>query len=224
MQGVKQMIGIIVALNSEAKPVINLISKPRKLEICGKNVVKGKINGKKVVLIVSGIGKVNASFSTQVLIDKFSVKKIINFGTVGGLGNHVKVGDYYLIDKCCQYDFDLSDLDDVSIGYIQDYNRVYFTANKPSSTFLPYRNLATSDRFTCKDSDIKTIKSLDCHVFDMEGGAIGEVCTANNIPYYLLKGVVDVHGSVTHKEQFINNLEKVCNNFSEVVPKLINQI
>lgn len=218
------MIGIVVALNNEAKPVIDLITNKKELFLCGKKIIKGKINGKKIVLIVSGIGKVNASFCTQILIDKFNAKKIINYGTVGGLMEVTQVGDCYLIEKCCQYDFDLSDLDDVSVGYIQDYDRVYFTPNKPQNDFLQYRNLATSDKFTCKDCDIETVKNLNCQIFDMEGGAIAEVCTANDIPYYLIKGVVDVHGSVTHKEQFINNLNTVCQNFSIVVAKLINHI
>jgi adenosylhomocysteine nucleosidase len=218
------MIGIIVALNNEANPVIEKISNANTSVFCGKKIVKGQLNGKDVVLIVCGIGKVNSAFCTQILIDKYSVDKIVNFGTVGGLSEHVSVGEYYLIEKCCQYDFDLSDLDDVSVGYIQDYDTVNFTPSKPKIDFLAYKNLATSDKFTCKDSDIETVKLLNCHVFDMEGGAIAEVCTANQIPFYLLKGVVDVHGSVTHKEQFISNLDKICKNFSIVIPELISNI
>ena len=58
----------------------------------------------------------------------------------------------------------------------------------------------------------------------MEGGAIGQVCTQNNIPLYMIKGVSDVVGKGTAEEQFIKNLNAVSDGFSEVIKNIINQI
>ncbi len=217
------MFGIIVALKNEAMPVIELIENKKESVIAGKNVYEGEILGKNVVLILSGIGKVNAGMCAQILIDKFNVDKIINYGTVGGLMESVSVGSYYAVSKCCQYDFDLSDLDDVSVGYMQDYDCIYFTPSLVDD-FLPVKTLATSDRFTCREKDIDTVKKLACDIFDMEGASVAQVCTSNAIPYYLIKGVVDVHGSTTHKEQFIKNLTSVCSGFGALISDFITKI
>ena len=58
---------------------------------------------------------------TQAIIDKYSPSTIINFGSAGGFDGKTQALEYYNVDKCCQYDFDLSELDPVPIGYIQDY-------------------------------------------------------------------------------------------------------
>lgn len=217
------MLGLIVALKNEASPVIDIMENKKHLSIAQKVVYEGEISGKKVVLILSGIGKVSAGLSTQLLIDKYGVDKIINFGTVGGLSESVSIGNYYAVEKCCQYDFDLSDLDDVSVGYIQDYDCVYFSPSLVKG-FLPSKNLATSDRFTCRENDIDTVKKLKCDIFDMEGSAIAQVSTSNSVPCYLIKGVVDVHGSETHKDQFIKNLSAVCSGFGSLIKEFITKI
>ena len=81
------------------------------------------IEGKSAVLVISGIGKVSAALTTQLLIDKYSPEYIFNFGTCGGLNNNVKVLNFYLIEKCCQYDFDLTKFSYVGVDvskYIQN--------------------------------------------------------------------------------------------------------
>lgn len=213
------MIGIVVALYSEAKGIIEKTSAVEKTAKNGKKVYFGSIENNNFVLILSGIGKVNAAFSTQYLIDNYPVEYIVNFGSVGAIAYKAEILNYYAVDKCCQYDFDLSALDNVSIGYIQDYDRVYFTPETDKLSFLSATSLASSDRFTEKETDIKTVSDLNCTLFDMEGGAIAQVCTANGIPYYIFKGVTDVHGSGNDQNTFYKNLNKVCEGFYDIFIK-----
>ena len=58
----------------------------------------------------------------------------------------------------------------------------------------------------------------------MEGGAIAQVCTSNNVKLIMLKGVTDVFGSGNDGEQFINNLLEVSNNFPSAIEKIFNKI
>ena len=215
------MLGIITALRSEAEFVLNASDKSEKLLDTIKETYKCSIAGKNALLIVSGIGKVNAALATQYLIDKFSPTAIINFGTAGGIGS-AQILKYYAIDKCCQPDFDLRLIDDVPLGYIQDYDRVYFPAKTDKIDYLPILSLGSADRFSNDAQFIKDISDMGCELRDMEGSAIAQVCLSNNMPFYAVKGVTDVYGSNNDGEQFLQNLSVVCKGFVDVVKKVIS--
>lgn len=217
------MIGIIVALKTEAQPFIERLNNVKVETICGKPCYLGDICGRDVVLVISGIGKVSASLATQAIIDKFNVNKIVNFGTCGGTNSSVNVCDYYIIDKAFQFDFDVREIDDVPLGYIQEYDRVFFDANFVD-VGLKKQSLATSDRFSKDKIDLENILNNGCYLRDMEGAAIIQVAISNNIPVYLIKGVTDVYGNDNDGAQFLQNLKDVCNNFPTIITKLIKAL
>lgn len=216
------MIGIIVALESEAKYVLEQIDNLSEFKLIDKKAYKGNISGKEIVLVISGIGKVNASFTTQAIISAFNPSYILNFGTAGGTNDNAKLFNYYLVDKCCQFDFDLSAIDPVPVGYIQDYDTTLFSNYTKEINDIDLINLASADRFSFDPKDIDTINSATCSLRDMEGGAISQVCTANRVPLVMIKGVTDVYGHETG--EFYKNLCKVCEGFPAVVKKAIEQL
>lgn len=218
------MIGIVVALKKEAENFLLGIKDVKEIKLADKPTYLGKVDNVDFALIISGIGKVSAALSTQLLIDKYNPSAILNFGTTGGMNNSVKVLEYYLVDKCCQYDFDLTELEDVPLGYIQEYDTVFFKANTDKIDFLPTSSLASADKFTNKDQDIKTINDLGCSICDMEGAAIAQVCTSNKTPLYIVKGISDVSGNGTAPEQFFKNLKTVGENFPNIIIKTIKAI
>lgn len=218
------MIGIVVALNSEAEGFISLLENKFESKKAGKRLVSGEISGKKVTIIVSGIGKVNAALSTQFLIDEYSPECILNFGTAGGLKKDVSVAEIYAVSECAQYDFDLSELDNVKRGYIQDYDTVFFRVKSADIPFLNKGILCSGDRFSDSITDYNNIIEMGANVKDMEGGAIAEVCAANDIPLYVVKGITDVYGNNPTAEQFKSNLKAVCSKFPETIKKVIEYI
>ena len=222
IEKMEKIIGIIVALHKEAENVITKTNANIEPAKNGKKIFTGTIKSHRFVLIESGIGKVNAALSAQYLIDNFPIDYIINFGSVGGISGKTETLEFYRVEKCCQYDFDLSAIDNVSVGYIQDYDSVYFYPNTDKLSFLKPANLATSDRFTEKQTDVDTVSDLGCNIFDMEGGAIAQVCTANNIPFYMFKGVTDIHGSWNDEKTFYRNLKAVCNGFYDILIKIFD--
>lgn len=218
------VIGLVVALQKEALPFLSEINAIDAGSIANKKIYVGKVADKTIYLIISGIGKVSAALSTQILIDKYNPDVIINFGTVGGIDKGVVAKKYYAVEKCCQYDFDLSDLDDVSVGYIQDYDTVYFPVSTDKLENLDKVSLATSDRFTCKENDVNTVKQLQCSLCDMEGSAVAQVCVSNNTPVYIVKGVTDVFGSGANAEQFNENLKAVSSGFPHVIIDFLKRL
>lgn len=218
------MIAIIVALPREAAALIEQTENKKTLKIAGKDAVCGTLFGKNVIIAICGIGKVSAALTVQAVIDKYSPEYVLNFGTVGGLNGSVKPLSYYCAEKCCQYDFDLSDVDDVERGYIQDYDRVFFRTETDGLEFLEKAALATADKFTNLDTDVKTVVAMGCVLCDMEGCAIAQVCESNDTKLYIIKGVSDVHGSNLQYEQFLSNLDKVGAGFPDVIKKALNNI
>lgn len=218
------MFAIVVALPSEAKSVLEQIKNKNEFKLCDKPAYSGKLFGKDVVLAISGIGKVSAALTTQLLIDKFLPEYVINFGTCGGMNDSVKILNYYLVEKCLQFDFDLRELDGVPLGYIQEYDRVFFPTYTDKLDFIEKSVVATADRFTNDLSDIKAINDCGASLRDMEGGAIAQVCLSNNVKLVMIKGISDVFGSGTAQEQFFKNLKAVGEGFPLVIEKVINAL
>lgn len=218
------MIVIIAAMEKEAATLIEKFSEKKQLTIAGKTAYEGKIFGKSVTLVISGIGKVSAAIAAQAAIDKYFPECVLNFGTAGGLGEKVSAKNFYVIGECCQYDFDLTAIDDVPVGYIQDYDTVFFRANTEDLNFLPEIKLATSDRFTNAEQDVATVKKLGCAVTDMECCSIAQVCSSNGVNFYAVKAVSDVLGSGIQAEEFNRNMEAIRNAFPAVIQKVLENI
>ena len=85
---------------------------------------EGTLNGKEYILIKSGIGKVNAARTTQMLIDFFDIEYIINVGTAGSLNNKLEIGDILIGEKLVQHDFDTTAFGDEK-GYITGTGKIF---------------------------------------------------------------------------------------------------
>ena len=218
------MICFVIALKKETEGLLNKATDLTEFKIADKPAYSCKLNGKDCIIAISGIGKVSSALTTQLLIDKYNPKFIINFGTCGGMNNSVEILKYYAIEKCCQYDFDLSSLDNVPVGYIQEYDTVFFNTYTKGLDFLPKSIVASADKFTSKESDVKLINDMGCSVCDMEAGAIAQVCTSNNLPFIAIKGISDVHGSGVQEEQFYKNLSAVGNGFPDIILKVLETL
>lgn len=223
------MIGFVVAMEKEAEHFLKEAEIKISQEIAQKKVYNGVFNGKDFVLIVGGIGKVNAGMATQILIDRFAVDVIINFGTAGGKDPKTqKVGDVALIDKVCQYDFDLSEIDNVNVGYMQDFGCTYFESSykKYNGNAFVLSTVASADRFTFNKIEMEKVKTLAATVTDMEIGAIGQVAYANGIDFYGLKLLTDVEGGSEESifMQYKNNVYSICKKIPEAIAELLENI
>lgn len=218
------MICFVVALKKEAQELLTKAKNLKEFEIADKPCYSCTLNGEEVILAISGIGKVSAALTTQLLIDKYNPEFIFNFGTCGGMNKSVEILNYYLIDKCCQFDFDLRELDGVPLGYIQEYNTVFFDTYTKGLDFLKTSQVASADRFTNDVADINAINDIGCSLRDMEAGAIAQVCTSNNVPLVMIKGISDVYGNGTAQEQFYQNLMTVGKGFPDIILKALDVI
>lgn len=218
------MIGIIIALPSEAKSLLTQVESLKEIPFLDKKAYSCTINSKQAVIVISGIGKVSAALTTQALIDQYNPEFVVNAGTCGGTNLSVKPLNFYIVDKCFQFDFDVTEIDDVEVGYIQEYDTKFFNAYTKGLDFLPKTNLATADRFSNAEKDLDLIEKNGCAIRDMEGAAIAQTCKSNNVPFVSLKGVSDVYGLGTDGEQFYQNLTAVSKALAPTLIKVIESL
>ena len=69
----------------------------------GKILATGTIEHQPVVLFLSGISMVNAAMSTQLVLDRFTIKRIVFSGIAGGVNPDLEIGDVVVPDEWCQY-------------------------------------------------------------------------------------------------------------------------
>ena len=101
-----EKIGIIGAMESEVRELASSIQNKECVQASNLTFYCGVLYGKNVVIVQSGIGKVNAALCAQLLIIKFGVTKVINTGIAGVLGQGLGVFDFVVSTAAVYHDFD----------------------------------------------------------------------------------------------------------------------
>ncbi|HHX12007.1 MAG TPA: 5'-methylthioadenosine/S-adenosylhomocysteine nucleosidase, partial [Clostridiales bacterium] len=99
-------IGIIGAMDEEVKLLKDSMDGATVRTIASMDFYKGSLKGKSVVIVRSGIGKVNAAICTQILIDNYGINSVINTGVAGSHKNEINIGDIVLSTDALQHDMD----------------------------------------------------------------------------------------------------------------------
>ena len=100
------MLGIIGAMEVEVEKLRAKMTATEMKTVAGMNFCRGKLEGKDVVIVRSGIGKVNAGICSQILVDLYQVDGIVNTGIAGSLRNEINIGDLVLSTVAVQHDVD----------------------------------------------------------------------------------------------------------------------
>lgn len=184
----------------------------------------------KLFIIHCGMGVINASAGTQLLIDKCNVDVIVNFGVVGGLTDEMKVQNVVVIDKVVHYRYDASEFMDLKIGQLPEHDDIYvYTDQKlvneviKNDPTIKKATIASGDKFVAKAEDKKEIHdTFNCDVCDMESIGIVLTCENNNIPCLLLKAVSD---SVTGgADEFWGKIDEVSLHCLEIMINIIGKL
>ena len=128
------MIGIICAMQVEADGMIALCENTRTTEKYGMRFTRGTLNGQELVIVVCGVGKVNAAMCATVLINDFQPSLVINSGVAGALSPVVSVGDIVVGTKTVEHDMNVVALGDKQ-GEVSfpDGKVLYFDCDKDAS-------------------------------------------------------------------------------------------
>ena len=209
-------IGIIVATDEELIETKNIMDSFEEKNVFELTFIKGKISNKKVIAVKCGIGKVNAARTTQILIDKFDVDKIINIGAAGGVNPELKIQDIVIGERLVQYDFDVSSSGDYEKGEIQGvgkYIKSDFELINVCRRVLEKRiekgvnviigTIATADIFCSDPEDArKAREEFEADCVEMEGAAVAQVCYLDKVPFLVIRGISDTPDGENEMEYY----------------------
>lgn len=219
------MIGIVIAMKSEAEILLSEMKTERSLLVSGQEVFVGTAFGKDVVLVVCGVGKVNAALGVALAVHKFGAEKILNFGVAGGLNRKTELCKVYSIAKAVQFDFDLTQLNGTKMGTLDEYETNYLPLSDLGLDQFQKRNLGTADRFNDSPADFLLLTNeLKADIRDMEGCAIVQAATKMQLPVYAFKAISDVAGSGSTTEQYLKNKNEALKNLKAALPDIFAEL
>lgn len=222
------MIGIIGAIDYELNYFFQHMIIARTEIIADKTFYIGKIKNHNVVIVKSGIGKVNASITATILIDRFDVRLIINTGVAGGI-NPVEIGDIIIAEGIAYFDVSLTEIDDVPYGQmgtdplVVKVEPTYLDKAKKVFDQLGYKyrlgNLVSGDKFVTKERDLNKIRKHVENILgvEMEGMAIALTSYKFNKPFISIRGVSDIVDSIDQPKNYREVVKQVASKTSEFV-------
>lgn len=206
-------IGIIGAMEEEVAILKEKMSEVTVLEKAGMEFFKGILGGQQVVIVRSGIGKVNAGICTQILADVFQVNAVINTGIAGSLKAEINIGDIVLSTDTMQHDVDAREFG-YEIGQVPRMDTRTFSADdrlretalqvcrkvNPEIQVFEGR-VASGDQFVAdKETKEKIIANTQAYCTEMEGAAIGQAAYLNGIPYLVIRAISDKADDSAHMD------------------------
>ena len=100
------MIGILCAMDSEMKAIVELMDECHQEEHFERTYVSGKISGQPVVVSKCGIGKVSSAVVCSMMIQAYQPELIINVGVAGGAKDFEETLDIVIADRLTYHDWD----------------------------------------------------------------------------------------------------------------------
>ncbi len=197
-------IGIIGAMEVEVSELKADMEVTRTLQKAQMDFFEGTLGGKNVVVVRSGIGKVNAAICTQILMDIFEVDAVINTGIAGSLNERIDIGDIVISTDLVHHDMDATNFG-YPIGQIPQMNVFSFTADEELAakaeqvcgTVNPdihvWRGrIVSGDQFVAeqavKDRLVKTFHGL---CTEMEGASIAHAAYLSHVPFIVIRAISD---------------------------------
>ena len=198
------MIGIIGAMEEEVAHLKEARQVEETVERAAMTFVKGKLDGKDVVVVRSGIGKVNAGICAQILADLFEVDTLINTGVAGSLDAALDIGDIVISTDAVQHDMDVSALGD-PVGQIPRMDTFAFPADERLVQLAVQANeeanpdihtftgrVVSGDQFV-SDGAVKErlVTQFQAKCTEMEGAAIAQAAYLNKISCVIIRAISD---------------------------------
>lgn len=231
-------IGIIGAMELEVSTLKSLMEIEKTVKKASLTFYEGKLEGKDIVLVQCGIGKVNSALCAQILISEFNVDAIVNTGVAGAIHSSLDVNDIVISTDAIQHDMDAT-----AFGYKKGQ-----IPQMENSTFVADDRLVNvaydSSLDQAKDKDFKIVKGrvvsgdifisskelkeelendFNAYCGEMEGAAIAHACYLNNTPFVIIRAMsdkADGSANVTYDEFVIEAAE----NSKDIVLRMLKAL
>ena len=225
-------IGIITAMADETTPLYQKMGiATGEINVAGVTISKFDIDGNEIFLVRSGVGEIRAAMTFQLLVDRFDVDVVLNFGFVGSLDNRFDIGDIVLAEKIVHYQFDTSAIDNVPVGQYDGNDSIYFTADKALiekvQNELPYKLpeviVASGDKFVASNEDKEYLRTLGAQICEMECAGLIIASQRNNVPLLSMKVISD-KADESADISFAEVVRKGLTRYEQIFPSVLKAV
>ena len=197
-------IGIIGAMDLEIEHLKGEMQISRIVDKAGMEFYTGTLKGVDVVIVRSGIGKVNAGLCAQILADVFQVTHIINTGVAGSLNAKLDIGDILISRDALYHDVDVR-IFGYQLGEVPQMGCREFKADKAMieaavssckevnpDIHVEVGRILSGDQFISDKAKKETlIADFQGDCTEMEGAAIAHSAYLNKIPFVIIRAISD---------------------------------
>ena len=189
------------AMPEEIEPLLAKVENVKKVEYAANVYYEATYQGKELVIAYSKIGKVFASLTATILLEKFGCDKLLFSGVAGAISPDLKIGDLIIADGLCQHDLDI-----VAFGHPYGYvpegevciasdvtlRNIAKDVAKKNDLTLKEGIIATGDQFVANSERKEWIsETFKADALEMEGASVAVVCNALNVPFFILRAISD---------------------------------
>ena len=212
---------ILSAFKQEQSGLLDLLSRPERVERAGRTFWCGELHGQRVVLALSRLGKVAAATTATTVIEAFAAKRLIFTGVAGGVGPGVQVGDVVLATDFVQHDMDCSPLfpryeiplygqsrfacnPQLNAHLLEAVQQAFMSLSGASNAKVHQGLIASGDRFVSSAAEVAALTQglIDAGhpplAVEMEGAAVAQVCHDYGVPFAAVRTISDRADDTAH--------------------------
>ena len=197
-------IGIIGAMETEVESLKADMTVTGVQKKAGMEFFEGTLGTASVVVVRSGIGKVNAALCVQILADLFDVTHIINTGVAGSLNAKLEIGDILISTDALHHDMDVT-IFGYQPGEVPQLGFREFSADKRMAQLAKeacekvnpdihaiFGRVVSGDQFiSSKEIKQRLIEQFAGDCAEMEGASIAHGACLNGIPFVIIRAISD---------------------------------
>jgi adenosylhomocysteine nucleosidase len=197
---------------------------------------EGTYENHDVILCKCGVGKVNAAITSQLLIDHFSVERIIFTGVAGALSPELNIGDIVISTSAMYHDIDASALGfkkgtipmfDHPSDFLADETLIAIA----SEAALELNHLAvmkgrilSGDQFIADGELVKQYETQFAgKCIEMEGAAVAHTAYLNDIPFVIIRSISDKANGEANVN-FLEFTKMASEHSSFIVQKMLKKL
>ena len=229
------MILVLCAMKEEAADISVNIKNKELISYFKLPFYEGTYKNKRVVVGLTGVGKVMSAMVLQKLIDVYKPEAVIFAGIAGGVNPELKIGDVIVSKDCLQHDldassvgFEIGEIPYTGIRIVQADKDLFEAAMsyKAEGAKLVSGRILTGDQFISESSEEKRkffTDELGGDAVEMEGASVGFVADMNNIPFLIIRIISDQADGNAPKK-FSSFLKKSSAQITDIVYHILEKL
>ncbi|MFF3101725.1 5'-methylthioadenosine/S-adenosylhomocysteine nucleosidase [Viridibacillus arvi] len=228
-------IAVIGAMEEEVELLRATLENTTSTTIANSEYTTGTYKGHEVILLKSGIGKVNAGMSTTILLHQFKPDVVINTGSAGGFDENLEVGAVVISDEVRHHDVDatifgyeMGQVPQMPAAFKSD-EKLRKVAEEAVSELGEHQFasglISTGDSFMNDPERVALVRSHfpQMKAAEMEAAAVAQVCHQFGTPFVVIRALSDIAGKESNIS-FEEFLPVAAKHSTEIVLRVIEKL